>query len=331
MKKSERLKKVYILFLTLTFLLVGCGNGNDESTPGFELSEGATEKGSDTVGKYDASNKARAADVKSAELISAAVYEALADEKVFDEVYDSLDGKILAWATDGQRFEDGGTGHEHFLMALNSNEKLAGGTPVLQYKEPLLGTGNFIPGGWAVTYVGGKVQVYVVGKIYDWGVSNYTDKVQLYPETDDNYKEKKDTGDIYRDAKDADVRSAGDMNSFVRAALASEAAYDEVYLELNSGRIIAWAREGGLFEDGGRGYTNFIKELNDSYKIKGGAPMLQYKEKIRDDIEFIPAGWAIAFKDNMPVIYITDGTMSYGTMDSTPKVEMQPRVSFYYK
>ncbi len=325
------IRKLYICILALSFLFAGCGKGNDEGSTEVESSTGNSEEGSSEVGKYDASNKARAADVKSAELISAAVYEALSDEKVFDEVYDSLDGKILAWATDGQRFEDGGAGHERFLMALNSNEKLAGGTPVLQYKEQLLGTGDFVPEGWAVTYVGGKVQVYVVGKIYDWGVSNYTDKVQVYPETDENYMEKIDTGDIYRDAKDADIRSAGNMKSLARAALAPEAAYDEVYLELNSGRIIAWAKEGGDFEDGGRGYKNFIKELNESYKFKGGAPMLQYKEKVRDNIDFVPAGWAIAFKDDMPVIYITDGTMSYENLDSAPKVEIQPRVSVFYK
>ncbi len=331
MKKSKRLRKLYICILAVSFLLTGCGKGNDEEITGSGSNGIAAEEGNNETGKYDAINKARAEDVKSAELISAAVYEALADEKVFDEVYDSLNGKLLAWANEGQRFEDGGAGHERFLMALNNNKELVGGTPMLQYKEQLLGTGNFVPGGWAVTYVNGKVQVYVVGKIYDWGLTDYSDKVQVYPETDDNYKEKVDTGDIYRDAKDADIRSAGDMGTCAIAALASEAAYDEVYYELDSGKIIAWAKEGGAFEDGDRGYTNFLKELNESYKIKGGAPMLQYKETIRDGIDFTPAGWAIAFKDNKPVIYITDGTMSYGTLESAPKVEMQPKVSFYYK
>ena len=331
MKKSECLRKICICVLTVSFILTGCGKGNDEAMPGSGSTGDTYEEENSETGKYDAINKARAEDVKSAEMISAAVYEALADEKVFDEVFDSLNGKILAWANEGQRFEDGGAGHERFLMALNNNEKLVGGTPILQYKEQLLGTGNFIPGGWAVTYVNGKVQVYVVGKIYDWGLTDYSDKVQVYPDTDDNYKERQDTGDVYRDAKDVDIRNAGDMNSYARAALASEAAYNEVCLELDSGKIIAWAKEGEAFEDGGRGYTNFLKELNESYKIKGGAPMLQYKETIRDGIDFIPAGWAIAFKDNIPVIYITDGTMSYGTLDSAPKVEMQPKVSFYYK
>ena len=331
MKKREGLRKLYICILAISFLLAGCGKGNDENTTGSGAFAGASEEGTSEAGKYDESNKARAADVESAKLISAAVYDALADEKVFNEVYDSLDGKILAWASEGQRFEDGGAGHERFLMVLNNNEKLSGGTPMLQYKEQLLGTGNFVPEGWAVTYVGGKVQVYVVGKIYDWGVKDFTDKVQVYPDTDDNYQEKKDTGDIYRDAKDADIRSAGDMVSNALGALASEAAYNEVSYELRDGTILAWAKEGGEFEDGGRGYTNFVKELNESYRIKGGAPKLQYKEKIKDDVEFVPAGWAVAFQDGKPVIYITDGTMSIGTMDTAPKVEMQPNVSFYYK
>lgn len=330
MKKREGLRKVYICILAVSFLLAGCGKGNDDGSTGSGSSAGTPEEGT-SEGKYDAGNKARAADVESAKRISAAVYQALTDEKVFDEVYDSLDGKILAWANEGQRFEDGGAGHERFLMALNNNEELAEGTPMLQFKEQLLGTGNFVPGGWAVAYVGGKVQVYVVGKIYDWGVQEYTDKVQVYPDTDFNYKEKRDTGDLYRDAKDADIRSAGDMANSAKAALSSEAAYDEVRYDLAYGKILAWAKEGGEFEDGGRGYTNFIKELNESYRIKGGVPMLQYKEKIKDDIDFIPSGWAIAFVDSKPVIYITDGTMTYATMDSTPKVEMQPSVSFYYK
>ena len=330
MKKREGLRKVYICILAVSFLLVGCGKGNDDGTTGSGSSAETAEEGT-SEGKYDAGNKARAADVESAKQISAAVYQALTDEKVFDEVYDSLDGKILAWANEGQRFEDGGAGHERFLMALNNNEELAEGTPMLQFKEQLLGTGNFVPGGWAVAYVGGNVQVYVVGKIYDCGVQDYTDKVQVYPDTDDNYKEKIDTGDIYRDVKDADIRSAGNMVSGAWAALASEAAYNEVYFELASGKIIAWAREGEEFEDGGRGYTNFVKELNEYYRLKGGIPKLQYKEKLRTEKEFVPAGWAVAFENNKPVIYITDGTMTKETVDITPKVEMQPEVNFNYK
>ena len=330
MKNRLRIRKLCTCVLVLSLLLAGCGKESD----------GTNESGSSTVtseennseaGKYDAINKARAADVESAKLISTAVYEVLADEKVFDEVYDSLNGKILAWADAGQKFEDGGAGHERFLMALNSNEKLAEGTPVLQYKEQLLGTGNFIPGGWAIAYVGGEVKVYVIGKTYDWGVSDYTSKVEVYPSTDDNYKEKIDTGDVFRDAKDADIRSAGDLASFAIAGLAYDDAYNEVYLELDSGRIIAWAKEGGEFVDGGRGFDNYVKEINDSYKLKGGAPLLQYKEKIMSDTEFIPGGWAIAFKNNKPVIYITDGTMTENTIDSAPKVEMQPDVDFNYR
>lgn len=325
-----RLRLIFLFVLGVSILLTGCGTADEERTKDI----GTASTIADTelnIGKYDVINKARAADVESAKLISAAVYEVLADEKVFDEVYASLNGKILAWANAGQRFEDGGAGHERFLMALNSSEKLAGGAPGLQYKEQLLGTGNFVPEGWAIAYVGGKVEVYVVGKIYDWGVSDYTSRVEVYPNTDDNYKEKIDTGDVYRDAKDADLRSAGDMVTVATAALASEAAYDEVYMELDSGRIIAWAKEGGEFEDGGRGFANYVKELNLSYKYKGGTPLLQYKEKILAETDFIPGGWAIALKNNKPVIYITDGTMTKNTINSTPKVEMQPDVDFNYK
>ncbi len=324
------IKKLYICVLALSLLFTGCGK-ESEGTNGSESSVGTSGEGASEAGKYDAINKARAADVESAKLISAAVYDVLADEKVFDEVYASLNGKILAWANAGQRFEDGGAGHERFLMALNSSDSLSGGSPMLQYKEQLLGTGDFVPEGWAIAYAGGKVEVYVVGKIYDWGVSDYTSRVEVYPNTDDNYKEKIDTGDVYRDAKDADLRSAGEMVTVATAALASEAAYDEVYMELDSGRIIAWAKEGGEFEDGGRGFANFVKEVNDSYKFKGGAPQLQYKEKVVTGMDFIPGGWAIAFKNNKPVIYITDGTMTKNTIDSTPNVEIQPDVDFNYK
>ena len=330
MKKRVCLNLFCVVMLGISVFLSGCGKEADEGTeaPATVSTTTAEEPG---AGKYDAINKARAMDVESAKMISQAVYDVLTDEKIFDEVYASLDGTILAWAKEGQMFEDGGAGHERFLMALNNHVKLSGGAPMLQYKEQLIGTGNFVPGCWAIAYANGKVEVYVVRDIISSAVKDYTDKVQVYPDTDDNYKEKVDTGDVYREAKDADLRSAGDIAVALTSSMSSEAAYEEVAAELDSGKILAWAKAGEAFENGGTGYGTFVKELNESLKYKGGVPALQYKEEIQGKVTFVPAGWAVAFRDHKPVVYITDGTMTADTVDSTPMIEMQPDVDVNYR
>ena len=329
----SRITKKLAVMVIAALILTGCGNEGTDKTITDSQSATFGENGPSTdmdnaERKTDVINAAKSADVKSAKLIGDAVYSVLADEKIFDEIYEELDGKVLAWAKSGERFEDGGAGHERFLRALNSREELAGGTPVLQYNERLIITGTFIPKYWAVSYSGGKVYVYICSEIYGSFYKDYAEKVEIYPTIDRNYEEKM-FSDQATDAKEQDLRSVGELKTSILTALASEKVYNDLLGEMNSGRIIAWAKEGEAFECGENAYASFAQELNPDIGMK--SPSLQYKGELKNYPGFTPGGWAIAFKNDNPVIYITDGTMTRETAESALKVEVYPNVDYAYK
>jgi type IV pilus assembly protein PilA len=127
-----------------------------------------------------------------------------------------------------------------------------------------------------------------------------------------------------------DVTAAGSINSAMSAALANEAAYDEI-MSVSDGTILLQAAAGAATWDSptSGAYPTLIKEMNSSQQ----PPKIKYKKAVATTVNdatklgsgsFDPAGWAVAISGGKPIVYVTGSTYANGVM-------LQPSINDEYK
>ena len=131
-----------------------------------------------------------------------------------------------------------------------------------------------------------------------------------------------------------DVTAAGSINSAMSAALANEAAYDEV---MNAGDnvVLLYAKAGATTWTSTGSYTHLETEMNSSQT----PPKIKYRKKVESSDTAAtlggtsttlnqPDGWAVAISGGRPIVYITDDPNG-----STPSdgIMLQPSINDEYK